>query len=136
MSEVKTTNIRFNLGQEEQRKAWSYLQRRDRRSFPSYSKTICTAINDYFDRLYAVEDTEEREQEKQRKLIEAITEAVERTMEKTLPAFLSGYFSAIINVAARAPDADTRVSEIVQPENQTEQEPEDDEVDWAFLGDA
>lgn len=50
MPEVRTTNLRFNLGKEPQRKAWQYLQTMDKSVFKSYSQVVATAVVDYFDR--------------------------------------------------------------------------------------
>ena len=34
---IRNTNLRFNLGKEQQRRAWEYLQTMDRQDFKSYS---------------------------------------------------------------------------------------------------
>jgi len=47
---IVSTNIRFDLGCEADRRAWDHLQRRDKQEHHSYSKTVVAAINDYFDR--------------------------------------------------------------------------------------
>lgn len=47
MPEVRTTNLRFNLGKESQRKAWQYLQTMDKSAFKSYSQAVATAVLDW-----------------------------------------------------------------------------------------
>ena len=47
---IVSTNIRFNLEKEADRKAWDHLQRRDKREHRSYSKAVIAAVNDYFER--------------------------------------------------------------------------------------
>ena len=49
---IRNTNLRFNLGKEQQRRAWEYLQTMDRQDFKSYSQVISLALVDYFDRYY------------------------------------------------------------------------------------
>lgn len=56
MPEVRTTNLRFNLGKESQRKAWQYLRTMDKSVFKSYSQAVATAVVDYFDRYYQTQD--------------------------------------------------------------------------------
>ena len=56
MPEVRTTDLRFNLGKESQRKAWQYLQTMDKSVFKSYSQAVATAVVDYFDRYYQTQD--------------------------------------------------------------------------------
>ena len=52
MSERQTinTNIRLNLANEDDRRAWEYLQTMDRREFRSYSRAVVAALNDFFSR--------------------------------------------------------------------------------------
>lgn len=47
MPEVRTTNLRFNLGKESHRKAWQYLQTMDKSVFKSYSQAVATAVVDW-----------------------------------------------------------------------------------------
>ena len=50
MSNIISTNLRFNLDREDDRRAWEHLQKMDRRDYRSYSRATITAINDFFDR--------------------------------------------------------------------------------------
>lgn len=64
---IRNTNLRFNLGKEQQRRAWEYLQTMDRQDFKSYSQVISLALVDYFDRYYRTQadpylETREREE--------------------------------------------------------------------------
>ena len=49
---IRSTNLRFNLEKDLQRKAWEYLQTMDKQEFKSYSHVIALALVDYFDRYY------------------------------------------------------------------------------------
>ena len=68
MSEnIRSTNLRFNLEKDTQKRAWQYLQNMDKQQFKSYSNVIAVALVDYFDRYYRSQDdpyfeTREREE--------------------------------------------------------------------------
>ena len=50
MKRIFTTTLRLNMDDEEDRRAWSYLQNLDRKKYCSYNKAIVAALNDYFGR--------------------------------------------------------------------------------------
>ena len=50
MKKTVSTNIRFNLKNEADRKAWEYLQSMDRKKYKSYSKAVICALCEYFER--------------------------------------------------------------------------------------
>lgn len=91
MPEVRTTDLRFNLGKESQRKAWQYLQTMDKSVFKSYSQAVATAVVDYFDRYYQTQDDpylETRAREEQ--FVQQIVDAVRDALRETMPVFLAG----------------------------------------------
>ena len=45
---IRSTNLRFNLDKDLQRKAWQYLQTMDKGTFKSYSNVIALSVCDYF----------------------------------------------------------------------------------------
>ena len=47
---IVTTNLRLNLDNAEDRRAWERLQRMDRTRYKSYSRAVVAALNDFFDR--------------------------------------------------------------------------------------
>ena len=49
---IINTNIRLNLCDEQDRKAWEYLQTMDREKYKSYTRAVVVALNDYFSREY------------------------------------------------------------------------------------
>ena len=68
MTNIRNTNLRFNLNKEKHRRAWEHLQRMDKRIFKSHSNAAIDALNDYFDRYYKMQDDpylETREREEQ-----------------------------------------------------------------------
>ena len=48
MKRIFTTTLRLDMNDEDDRRAWSYLQQLDKKQHRSYSKAIVAAINDYF----------------------------------------------------------------------------------------
>ena len=53
---IINTNIRLNLCDEQDRRAWEYLQTMDREKYKSYTRAVVVALNDYFSREYATAD--------------------------------------------------------------------------------
>ena len=122
MSEIRTTNLRFNLGKEPQRKAWQYLQTMDKSVFKSYNQAVATAVVDYFVRYYQTQDDpylETRAREEQ--FVQQIVDAVRDTLRETMPVFLAGCITGMAqNPAAVSP--------------QPVKEPVKDSINWDFVG--
>ena len=122
VSEIRTTNLRFNLGKEPQRKAWQYLQTMDKSVFKSYNQEVATAVVDYFDRYYQTQDDpylETRAREEQ--FVQQIVDAVRDTLRETMPVFLAGCITGMAqNPAAVSP--------------QPVKEPVKDSINWDFVG--
>ena len=117
MSEnIRSTNLRFNLEKDTQKRAWQYLQNMDKQQFKSYSNVIAVALVDYFDRYYRSQDDPYCEE----RFVNQIISSVESAMEKTLPVFLAGCMVGMSQVPVGAVSV-------------TQQEL-DEEVDWDFLG--
>ena len=55
MKRIFTTTLRLDMTDEEDRLAWSHLQRMDKKQYRSYSKAIVAAVNDYFRRQEQLE---------------------------------------------------------------------------------
>lgn len=84
MSDIKETTLRLDLEREADRKAWEYLQNRDREKYRSYSKTVVIAVNEYFERQERLQNDpylETREKE----------DAFLRAVKETIQNALSGY---------------------------------------------
>ena len=124
MSEnIRSTNRRFNLDKDVQKRAWQYLQTMDKKKFKSYSQIIAISLVDYFDRYYQKQDDpylETREHEE--RFVAQIVTAVENAMDRTLPVYLAGCMAGIAQIAPQAVFS------------ATESEPEDADLDWDFLG--
>ena len=121
MSEVKCTNLRFNLDKPVQRAAWECLQTMDKSRFKSYSQVIALAIVDYFDRLERLRDDPYLEtREREERFVSQIVAAVERAMTNALPVYLAGCMTGLTQAAPSAPAPMPEANE--------------DAVDWDFLG--
>ena len=121
MSEVKCTNLRFNLNKPVQRAAWECLQTMDKTRFKSYSQVIALAVVDYFDRLEKLQDDPYLEtREREERFVGQIVAAVERAMKDALPVYLAGCMTGLTQAAPPAPSPMPEAGE--------------DAVDWDFLG--
>ena len=118
---IRSTNLRFNLEKDTQKRAWQYLQTMDKQQFKSYSNVIAVALVEYFDRYYRSQDDPYFEtREREERFVNQIMSSVESAMERTLPVFLAGCMAGLSQ-------ASHNTTSVVQ------QEP-DAELDWDFLG--
>ena len=122
MTNIRNTNLRFNLNKEKHRRAWEHLQHMDKHIFKSHSNAAIDALNDYFDRYNKAQDDpylETREREEQ--FVERIVTAVEASLNQTLPAYWSEHASQLTSTTEHKHQSEPAVV------------PEPD-VDWDFLG--
>ncbi|MDO5392004.1 MAG: adenylate cyclase [Eubacteriales bacterium] len=121
---VKSTNLRFNLDKDIQRKAWDYLQSMDKQKFKSYSHVIALSLVEYFDRYYRTQDDPYLEtREREERFVTQIVETVEKSLQKSMPVFLAGCIAGISQISPSQSE--------MQPVSASEQEAD---VDWDFLG--
>ena len=122
MTNIRNTNLRFNLNKEKHRRAWEHLQHMDKRKFKSHSNAAIDALNDYFDRYYKTQDDPYLEtREREERFIERIVAAVEASLDRTLHTYWSEHASQLISTT----------------ENKHQSNPEaasTPNVDWDFLG--
>ena len=118
---IRSTNLRFNLEKDTQKRAWQYLQTMDKQQFKSYSNVIAVALVEYFDRYYRSQDDPYFEtREREERFVNQIISSVESAMERTLPVFLAGCMAGLSQ-------ASHNTTSVVQQE-------QDAELDWDFLG--
>ena len=122
LSNIRSTNLRFNLDKPLYEKAWAYLQNMDKSEFKSYNHAIALSVAKYFERYYRKEsdpyfETREREE----LFIKQIVTATEKAIEKALPSFLTACLTGIVQPFKQIEPA--------EPAN----EETNDEVDWDFL---
>ena len=53
---IKSLCLRFDLADVEERKAYNYLQNRDKTEFSSYTKLVSRAVNEFFERRLRLKD--------------------------------------------------------------------------------
>ena len=110
MSEIFTTTLRLNLDNEDDRRAWKYLQSMDRMRYKSYSSAIVTAINDYFSRRERLDDDPFLEtRERQDTFLREIKDTIRESLQ-TSGAGLGGLAALLQNVQP-APQPDETMSE-------------------------
>ena len=118
---IRSTNLRFNLEKDTQKRAWQYLHTINKQQFKSYSNVIAVALVEYFDRYYRSQDDPYFEtREREERFVNQIISSVESAMERTLPVFLAGCMAGLSQ-------ASHNTTSVVQ------QEP-DAELDLDFLG--
>lgn len=83
---VKALYLRFDLADEEECRAYDYLQNRDKTEFGSYTKLVSRAVNEYFERrLRLADDPYFETREKEDAFIARVLEAV-RNASPSVPA--------------------------------------------------
>ena len=53
---IKALCLRFDLADVEERKAYNYLQNRDKTEFSSYTKLVSRAVNEFYERRSRLKD--------------------------------------------------------------------------------
>ena len=102
MSNIKETTLRLDLEKEADRKAWEYLQSRDREKYKSYSKTIVIAINEYFERQERLlNDPYLETREKEDAFLRAVTDTIRGTLSGY--AAIGGLLQLLQQSAPQAP---------------------------------
>ena len=83
---VKALYLRFDLADEDERKAYDHLQNRDKTEFGSYTKLVSRAVNEFFERRLKLKDDPYFEtREKEDAFIARVLDAV-RHYAHSLPA--------------------------------------------------
>ena len=83
---VKALCLRFDLADEDERRAYDYLQNRNKAEFGSYTKLVSRAVNEYFERrLRLADDPYFETREKEDAFIARVLDAVQHSAP-SLPA--------------------------------------------------
>ena len=102
MSNIKETTLRLDLDKEADRKAWDYLQSRDREKYRSYSKTVVIAVNEYFERQERLQNDPYLEtREKEDAFLRAVTDTIHSTLSGY--AAIGGLLQLLQQSAPQAP---------------------------------
>ena len=74
---IKALCLRFDLADEDERRAYDYLQNRDKAEFGSYTKLVSRAVNEFFERRARLEaDPYFETREKEDAFIASVLDAV------------------------------------------------------------
>ena len=94
-----STIIRLNLANEDDRRAWAYLQGMDRKRYKSYSRAVVAALNDYFGRQERLADDPYLEtREKEDAFLLRVQETIERSLQASSTGSISGLAALLHNV--------------------------------------
>ena len=106
MSNIVSTNLRFNLDREDDRRAWEHLQKMDRREYRSYSRAAILAINDFFDRQTHRDDPYLETRAKEDAFLKQILDTIDLGIRKASPFSILS-LPQNIQPQASAPQEDT-----------------------------
>ena len=103
MKRIINTNIRFDLKREDDRQAYEYLLRMDRKQFKSYTRAVVAALNDFFSRQEKRQvdpylETREKEDRFLRQVLDTISEGIRHNMSR----FQAGTIAPTLPVQAVA----------------------------------
>ena len=105
---IVNTNIRLNLDNADDRRAWERLQHLDRKLYKSYTRAIVVALNDFFDRQERMAndpylETREKEDAFLRKVLDTVERGLLSAIALGGPVTLS--VSATATPSPRSPAA-------------------------------
>jgi len=91
MKKIVSTNLRFNLEREDDRRAWEHLQRMDRSKYRSYTRAVIIAVNDYFEQLEHQDEANAKEDA----FLKEVRNTIEQSMRSAAPMNLLSLFQGI-----------------------------------------
>ena len=104
MKQIYTTTLRLNLSDEDDRRAFDYLQRMDKKQYRSYSKAIVAAVNDQFERQERLAaDPYLETREKEDAFLRRVMETIEQGL-RTAPAPMLQFAQPAPQTTAPKPD--------------------------------
>lgn len=132
MSNIKTTNIRFDMDNEMHRKALQLLQDRDKNRFSSQSQTVIQALIEMLSEETSVSVRNNESSITLSDISETVERAAEKAIERMLPSFLAGYMAC----AAGFNPEGYAVRQTPSNTSAIEENDEDaaDDIDFDFLG--
>ena len=107
---IINTNIRFNLDNEADRKAWKHLRNMDRKKYKSYTKAVVIALNDYFDRQERLaNDAYLETREKEDAFLKKVLDTIKRGIQEYSAA---GLFSGLTQLMNKTQSAEPTVANV------------------------
>lgn len=99
---IINTNIRLNLLEESDLKAWEHLQNMDRKEYKSYSRAVVAALNDYFDRKEKLEEDPYLEtREKEDAFLDSLLSKFEKRLESAVPLMIAEHMFQLLQHVPR-----------------------------------
>ena len=107
---IINTNIRFNLDNEDDRKAYEYLQRMDRKQYKSYTKAVVIAVNEYFERQQQLEaDSYLETREKEDVFLQKVLDTIEQGLKTA--GNIGGLIQLLSATAEQQPEVQTNTED-------------------------
>ena len=107
---IINTNIRFNLDNEDDRKAYEYLQSMDRKQYKSYTKAVVIAINEYFERQQRLEaDSYLETREKEDMFLKKVLDTIEQGLKTA--GNIGGLIQLLSATAEQQPEVQTNTED-------------------------
>ena len=87
MRKIINTNIRLDLSRHDDRQAYEYLRRMDRKQFKSYTRAVVASLNDFFSRQEKWQadpylETRDKEDRFLRQVLDTISEGILKNMSQ------------------------------------------------------
>lgn len=146
MGDIRNRNLRFNLEELEQRKAWEYLQQMDKKKLGSQNQLIVRAIDEFFERYYELEkDPFLETREKEENFMTRIVEGVVRGTKAQMPNLVSAYMMQMVGQMMQGTQAGTNITnpavktadsndDTLTPVETESEMIDNQDLDWEFLG--
>ena len=98
---VISTNLRFNMNDPDEKRAWEYLQGLDRRQYKSYTKAVVLAVNAYFGRLERLENDPYLEtRQKEDTFLQRVVEAINNGAREAMPTMAARALAQLLQASS------------------------------------
>ena len=126
---IINTNIRLNLCDEQDRKAWEYLQTMDRQKYKSYTKAVVAALNDYFEREYRNEEDPYLEtRKKEDAFLERVETAIRNGVKESVPMAMAKNLFELLVPFVKETAGEKELSDLA--EEKASEKHTEDMMDW------
>ena len=107
---IINTNIRFKLDNEDDRKAYEYLQCMDRKRYKSYTKAVVIAVIEHFERQQRLEaDSYLETREKEDMFLKKVLNTIEQGLKTA--GNIGGIIQLLSAKAEQQPEAQTNTED-------------------------
>lgn len=128
---IINTNIRLNLGDEQDRQAWEYLQTMDREKYKSYTRAVVVALNDYFSREYRNEaDPYLETREKEDVFLERMKTAIRNGVKESVPMAMAKNLLEMLTPFVKESVERNGLSDMARITEQPDNEIIEENLDW------